>query len=174
MTEHEPVGPGPDPTAAQVQQLWWFHDAQWYQEVAKRFGSEAANEINIKALTSVAYRVARSIARSLDMPVTEMNWDDALVAIKRCPQQMWPPGFVAYIYDDPAPGELTTMLTKNFAVTMSRRAGTLETYQCPCLELRAAWHSGFGLDVAEDRIEGCMKDGADACTYRTSFRGFGS
>jgi hypothetical protein len=163
-----------EPSAEQVQQFWWLHDARWYQEVGRRFGFDVANEINKEVLAFVAYRVARSVARSFETPVAEMSWDDVLKAIKLIPQQMWPPEFVAYIYEDTAPGELTTKLIRNFAITMSRRAGTLDTYACPCVELRSAWHRGLGLDVAEDRIETCMKDGADACTYRASYRGFGS
>lgn len=55
---------------------------------------------------------------------------------------------------------------------MSRQAGTLDTYQCPCLELRSAWHRGLGLTVERDEILGCLKDGADACTYRATFSCF--
>lgn len=172
------AGPGPAaepdlaPTAPRAQQHWWLHDARWYQEVAKRYGFEAANEINQEALAFVAYRVAQSLARSLPRPVAELSWDEAQEVIKAIPPQMWPPEFVGYVYESPAPGELTTKLVRNFALTMSRRAGTLDTYQCPCPKLRAAWHRGLGLEVAEDRIDGCLKDGADACTYRTSYRGF--
>lgn len=160
--------------ASRVQQYWWLHDARWYQEVAKRFGFDAANEINKVAVQFVAFRVAQVVARSLTTPVGDLSWDEVVEAIKRCPEQMWGPEFVDYIYDKTAPGVLTTHLTRNFAITMSRQAGTLDTYQCPCLELRCAWHRGLGLTVKRDQILGCMKDGADACTYRATFGGFES
>ncbi|MFC5718953.1 hypothetical protein ACFP1Z_02000 [Streptomyces gamaensis] len=157
---------------SRTQQYWWLHDARWYQEVAKRFGFDAANEINKEAIAFVARRIAQNVAKAQGVPVRDMTWDQVVEIIKRCPEEMWPPQFVDYRYDASTPGELTTSLERNFALTMSRTAGTLDTYQCPCLELRAAWHEGLGLDVESDSIEGCLKDGADACTYKARFRGY--
>lgn len=157
---------------SKVQQYWWLHDARWYQEVARRFGFEAANEINKAAISFVARRVARNIAKALPTPIEELNWDEVVEIVKLCPEHMWPAEFVDYTYDSHIPGELTTRLNRNFALTMSRQAGTLNTYVCPCMELRAAWHEGLGLEVERDCIVGCLKDGADACTYQTKFNGF--
>ncbi|MDR3035830.1 MAG: hypothetical protein LBV78_22500, partial [Kitasatospora sp.] len=46
------------PPAPPAHQFWWLHDARWYQGVLKRFGQDAANEINAEAIRFVARRAA--------------------------------------------------------------------------------------------------------------------
>ena len=50
-------------TLMEVYRKWWAHDAHWYQGVAKRFGQQAANEINAEALRQVAVQVGNSVGR---------------------------------------------------------------------------------------------------------------
>lgn len=158
---------------AQLQQWWWLHDARWYQGVARRFGFDAANEINAEALRFVAERIGRHVARTLGRPVQELTWEEALAAFEQCPDLMWPSHAEDRTVTSTGPGEFEVQVHRNYALAMLRRAGSLEHYACPCLELRAGWFEGLGLDVAENRVVACLKDGGSACTYRARVRGFG-
>ncbi|TDB81872.1 L-2-amino-thiazoline-4-carboxylic acid hydrolase [Micromonospora sp. KC721] len=163
-----------EPVPNQLFQWWWLHDARWYQEVAARFGFEAANEINAKALKFVSARVARSVAQGLGKPVDELEWLDVVDAFARCPTLMWPPELVDFDCEPTGPGEFVVHSRRNFALSMLRRAGTLEHYQCPCLRMREGWFEGLGLRPVENRVEQCMREGASCCTFVARVDGYGA
>ncbi|MGO4759435.1 hypothetical protein AB4212_64265, partial [Streptomyces sp. 2MCAF27] len=49
--------------STEAYRLWWQHDANWYQGVAKRFGQQVANEINAEAMRKIALKVGQQVAR---------------------------------------------------------------------------------------------------------------
>lgn len=159
----DPGQPPSQPTLADLYQWWWLHDAQWYQGVLRRFGPEAANEINAEALRFVAQRVARAVAKKLRAPVAELDWDEVVAAFGACPDQMWPAGLVEYTYQVTAPGEFEVTIEKSFTFSMLRRAGSLQTYECPCLDMRAGWFEGLGLQPERNEITRCILKGARNC-----------
>lgn len=162
----------PDVTPNQLYQWWWLHDGRWYQEVAKRFGFEAANEINREALKFVATRVGKSIAQRLGRPIGELDFAEAIEVFGECSKAMWPGEYVEFHTQITGPGTFELSVVKNFALQMLQRAGTLPHYQCGCLALREGWIEGLGLKLAEHRCTQCLKDGAPACTFVTRLEGF--
>lgn len=164
--------PGTHPTQMDLYQWWWLHDARWYQEVAKRYGFDAANELNRTALQFVAIRVGRSVAKTLPRPTAELEWSEAVAAFGRCSRSMWPEESSKFTCVPTGPGEFETNVTYNFALVMLQRAGTLDKYDCPCLALRRGWFTGLGLDAVDDQVVQCMRTGGSACTYRSKVKGF--
>ena len=164
--------PSTQPTPMDLYQWWWLHDGRWYQEVAQRFGFDAANEINRTALQFVAVRVGRSVAKSLPRPVRELPWTEAVAAFGRCSRSMWPEEYSKFTCEPTGPGEFEVNVTHNFALIMLQRAGTLEHYDCPCLALRQGWFTGLGLEAVEDRVVQCLRTGGTACTYRSRVKEF--
>lgn len=159
------------PYCSRTQALWWLHDGRWYQEVARRFGHEAANEINAAAVRFVAVRVGRSVARRLGKPVAELTRDDIVTAMELCCREMWPDRFLRVHHDESDdPGEFRLTVTRNYALHMVRLAGSLEHYRCPCDDVRAGWLEGLGLEVRENRTEGCLRDGNPACIQVSRLR----
>jgi hypothetical protein len=47
----------------QIYRYWWLHDGAWYQNVARRFGFEVANELNKECLRYMAQRTMRSYVK---------------------------------------------------------------------------------------------------------------
>lgn len=153
------------PTREQLYQWWWLHDGAWYQEVAKRFGFDAANEINKQALRFMAARVSRQIAGELDKPVEEMAWPEVVETFCKGAKLMWPEPSLKFDYAVTGPGTFEVNIRYNFALDMLRRAGTLEHYDCPCLALREGWFEGLGIEPAENRNTQCVRTGGDACSF---------
>lgn len=151
------------PSIDELYQWWWLHDAQWYQGVARRFGPEAANQINAEAVRFVAQRVARTVAKRLGRPIDELSWADAVEVFAQCPAKMWPPGFIEYDYAVTGPGEFEVFVRKSFTFAMLRLAGSLDTYRCPCVEMRAGWFDGLGMKPEQNRVTQCILDGAECC-----------
>ncbi|MFL5345031.1 MAG: L-2-amino-thiazoline-4-carboxylic acid hydrolase [Hyalangium sp.] len=163
----------PEPSLNQIYQWWWMHDGRWYQEVAKRFGFDAANEINREALKFVASRVARGYAKSLGRPVQEMELAEAVSAFTMCSKLMWPPEMIEFKVDLTGPGSFELNVVRNFALQMLQRAGTLADYKCPCLAMREGWFEGLGLKPVEHEVKQCLREGGSACTFVTRLEGFG-
>jgi hypothetical protein len=161
-----------DLTLNQLYQWWWLHDGRWYQEVAKRFGFDAANEINREALKFVASRVGRSVAAQLGRPIGELDFPEVVEAFAECSKRMWPAEYVEFNTKVTGDGTFELNVVRNFALQMLKRAGTLPTYQCGCLALREGWFEGLGLKLAEHRVTQCLKDGCSACTFVTRLEGF--
>lgn len=178
MTEpadRDDAAPAPTgPSHGELYQWWWLHDAQWYQGVLRRFGPEVANEINAEALRFVAQRVARGVAKALRAPIAELDWEDVVAAFGQCPDKMWPPGLVDYVYEVTGPGEFDVTIRKSFTFSMLRRAGSLETYQSPCVQMRAGWFEGLGLVAERNEVTRCILDGAQTCHLTARVRGYGA
>jgi hypothetical protein len=146
-----------------VYRLWWLHDAHWYQGVAKRFGQQAANEINAEALRQVAVQVGRRVAHKFG----ELTADDGIEEVHRrydaCGERMFPSELrvaSSQVLDDDLV-ELT--IRRNFALTMLRMAGSLDGYECPCTDIHAGWFEGLGVPLSENRATGCVRSGDPAC-----------
>lgn len=161
-----------EPSTRDLYQWWWLHDAQWYQGVARRFGPEVANEINAEALKFVAQRVARGVAKRLGKPVGELEWPEVVAAFGQCPDRMWPAGLVDYEYEVSGEGRFEVVIRNSFTFAMLRRAGSLETYECPCVQMREGWFEGLGLKTAENRITRCILKGAATCHLVAEVEGY--
>ena len=161
-----------EPSTNDLCRWWWLHDAQWYQGVARRFGPEAANEINQEAMRLVAERVARDVAKRLGRPVSELAWKDVVEVFSSCPKRMWPEGMAYYEYEVTGPGRFEVEIKKSFNIAMLRRAGSLETYRCPCLQMREGWFAGLGLEPCENKITQCVLDGAATCKLKAEVSGY--
>lgn len=160
MPDHETRPPVP------MHQFWWLHDARWYQGVAKRFGQEAANEINAEALRFVARRVAAWCAREYGRQLADLPPERLFELLQRITSTMWPPDMVSVEHVGCGDDEWETVVTNTFVPKMLRAARSLDGYRCVCLQTRAGWYEGLGLAVRDDRVE-CQFDGAAACRFRT-------
>jgi hypothetical protein len=153
---------GTTPEAMEVYRLWWLHDARWYQGVAKRFGYEAANQINAEALRYVATHVGKRVARQFGGAPAD-GIGELRQRYDACSDRMFPPelrdGGTQVLDDDLI--ELT--MRQNFAVTMVRMAGSLAGYQCPCPDIHAGWSNGLGVELTENRATSCLRHGDSAC-----------
>ena len=58
------------------------------------------------------------------------------------------------------------MVTRNFALEMLARAGTLEGYDCPCPQMREGWFEGLRTEVSDERVE-CVRTGGTACRFQS-------
>lgn len=156
------TGPGDQP--APLHQFWWLHDARWYQGVAKRFGQEAANEINAEAIRFVARRVAvwcsGGVRPDVEPPAKLFG------LLRRITSTMFPDDMVSARYRDCGDGAWETEVTNHFVPRMLRAARSLDGYRCVCLPLRSAWYEGLQLAVRDDRLA-CQIEGAPACRFRT-------
>ncbi|WP_328303195.1 L-2-amino-thiazoline-4-carboxylic acid hydrolase [Streptomyces sp. NBC_00435] len=169
MTSSAAQAPGPEgpdgPSADLLRQFWWLHDARWYQGVARRFGQDAANEINAEAMQFVTRRIASAYAREqgLGPDLSAAELATALTGISR-----WMTGDSVEAANKVTGEEsFETVVTRNFALEMLARAGTLEGYECPCPQMRAGWFEGLRTDVGDDRVE-CLRTGGAACRFVTS------
>jgi hypothetical protein len=143
---------------------WWLHDARWYQGVARRFGFDAANEINHEALKYMAWRIARVVAKDRCLDPSRATFDEAVSAFSRCCELMWPEKLLQFEYRVTGPNRFEVSILRNFALEMLERAGTLGQYACPCLALREGWFQGLGVQASENRVVQCLRTGADCCT----------
>ncbi|MGW1774636.1 L-2-amino-thiazoline-4-carboxylic acid hydrolase [Streptomyces sp. NPDC002104] len=169
MTSSASQAPGPaapgEPSADLLRQFWWLHDARWYQGVARRFGQDAANEVNAEAMQFVTRRIASAYAREEGLApglsaaelagaltgISELMTGDAVEASNKVTGE----------------DSFETAVTRNFALEMLARAGTLEGYACPCPQMRAGWFEGLKTEVSDHRVE-CLRTGGSACRFRTS------
>ncbi|MDQ3401875.1 MAG: hypothetical protein M3548_00580 [Actinomycetota bacterium] len=142
--------------------FWWLHDARWYQGVARRFGQDAANEINAEAAKFVARRFSDWHARVHGKPAPTAA--EVSAALESVSTSMFAPGAMKFHNDIHSASSFETVITRNFALQMLRAAGSLEGYQCPCLELRDGWFEGMGVTV-EDKCVECLRTGGSACRF---------
>ncbi|WP_308346917.1 L-2-amino-thiazoline-4-carboxylic acid hydrolase [Streptomyces sp. ISL-66] len=169
MTSSASQAPGPadpaGPSADLLRQFWWLHDARWYQGVARRFGQDAANEINAEAMQFVTRRIASAYAREKGLG-PELSAAELAAALTGISELMTGDGVEAA---NKITGEdsFETAVTRNFALEMLARAGTLEGYDCPCPQMRAGWFEGLKTEVDDHRVE-CLRTGGAACRFRSS------
>ncbi|MFE2940708.1 hypothetical protein ACFXKG_16840 [Streptomyces sp. NPDC059255] len=153
-----------EPTGAEIQQFWWLHDARWYQGVLNRFGQEAANEINAEAVRFVGRRVASWYSRSRPSK-EEPSAAELAAQVADLLALMGSNGrseVAQQVLDD---DEWETVVGKSFPLLMLRAAGTLEGYECPCLELRAGWFEGLRVPVRDSCVE-CQRTTGSVCRFK--------
>jgi len=148
-----------------IHQFWWLHDARWYQGVLKRFGQDAANEINAEALKFVARRVAAWYAREHRVNFAELPIEALASQLEGIFGTMGTDEMSEYSQNVLGADELETVVTRSFSLKMLRIAGTLDGYECPCMELRAGWFEGMGISVRDSCME-CQRTGGEACRFR--------
>ncbi|MCM2429998.1 L-2-amino-thiazoline-4-carboxylic acid hydrolase [Streptomyces sp. RKAG337] len=152
-----------------LHKFWWLHDARWYQGVLKRYGQEAANEINAEAMLFVARRVARWYTARHDVDFEKLPMDEFVDRFKEIPRVMWPEDMTNYQHHAVGPDTFETVVTEHFALKMLKAARSFDSYRCPCLEMRAGWFEGMGLTVEDSRSE-CMTSGSEVCRFRATVR----
>ncbi|MBV9024092.1 MAG: hypothetical protein JO362_09940 [Streptomycetaceae bacterium] len=152
----------------EVYRLWWQHDANWYQGVAKRFGQQVANEINAEAIRKVAVQIGQRVARQCGpLPETGDNGKDMEELRRRfdeCGDRMFPRELRNASAEVVGDDLIVRTLRRNFAVTMVRMAGSLEGYECPCTDIHAGWSEGLGVTLSENRAASCLRHGDKACS----------
>lgn len=159
--------PGQDALRAEapLQQFWWLHDARWYQGVLKRFGQDAANEINAEAIKFVARRVAAWYRYRNRLDFNELPMAEFVKWFESIPEIMWTSDMYAVQLTTLGEDEWETVVSRNFALNMLRAARVLDGYECPCLSMRAGWFEGMGVIVRDRRVE-CMRTGGGCCRFR--------
>lgn len=149
----------------QVYRYWWLHDGAWYQNVAGRFGFEVANELNKECLRYMARRTMRSYVKENRVNTSYATIEELVKHLMEGTLVMWPEGWCETEVHILGTDTFDVVLTKNFALDMLRRAGTLEHYACPCLTLREGWFAGLGVKHHDEELE-CMLKGDDVCHLR--------
>jgi len=159
--------PSPEvlPGEAPLHEFWWLHDARWYQGVLKRFGQEAANEINAEAIKFVARRSAMWYRKHSGLRFEEIPMSEFIAGFERIPALMWTEDMYGVEQKRLGEDEWETVVSRNFALRMLRIARTLDGYECPCLKLREGWFEGMGVTVCDTRLE-CLRTGAPGCRFR--------
>lgn len=159
----------------ELQKLWWLHDALWYQGVAKRFGYEAANEINQEAIQPIAKRVMRRVLADLGKGVDKTNpgIEDILFCFRKASDLMWPPPMTEWESEIIGEDILEVTIAKCYAIRGIQRIGVAEQYQCPCIAVREGWLEALGVE-AQQEISASMKDGNKSCLIRIWLRKTGS
>lgn len=150
---------------------WWTHDAAWYQGVLRRFGQDAANEINAEAIAQASGFVARRVAQTLEKPVAEMDIEQVQAAVLRCRARMLPPPLSDSVYATVGDDGYEVVTSRMFALTMLRLAGTLKGYDCPCENIFRSWSEGLGLTVTECGTTSCVRSGSGTCRIEVRVSG---
>lgn len=148
-----------------VYAFWWLHDARWYQEVTKRFGQQAANELNAEALRFVARRVAQWYTKTHQLEFNELPMDELIDHLAGIFRAMSSDGMFDYELNGLGEDEWETVITKSYSLRMLRAARSLDGYECPCLDMRAGWFDGMGVTVRDKCVE-CQRTGGSACRFR--------
>lgn len=153
------------PPQPPVYAFWWLHDARWYQEVSKRFGQQAANELNAEAIRFVARRVAQWYTKTHGLEFAQLPMDEVMDHLDGIFRAMSSDGMFEYELNGLGEDEWETVITKSNSLRMLRAARSLEGYECPCLDMRAGWFDGMGVTVRDKCVE-CQRTGAPACRFR--------
>ncbi len=153
---------------ARLRQSWWLHDARWYQGVKERFGAQAANELNAAALKFVARRIAATHAKehASGGPMTAARLAEVLDALART---MFSRPMLRMDTTGPEAGVWETTISEHFALKMLKATRSLHEYQCPCLDLRAGWFEGLGVQV-RDEVVACLRTGDEVCRFRACLK----
>lgn len=131
----------------------------------KRFGQDAANEINAEAMYFVARRIARWYAQVHGLDFRSMPMDEFVKWFKEIPRIMWPETMTMAEHYAIGDDEFETTITEHFALNMLKAARSMEGYECPCLHLRAGAFEGMDIEV-DDRLVECQRTGGDLCRFR--------
>lgn len=150
-------------TLMEVYRQWWAHDAHWYQGVAKRFGQQAANEINAEALRQVAVQVGNSVGRQAGDLTADGGIAELRSRYEQCGERMFPRELRSATTEAVDDDVVELTVRRNFAITMLRMAASLEGYECPCTDIHAGWSEGLGVTLTENRATACLRFGDPAC-----------
>jgi hypothetical protein len=167
MDREFPSGTAPEPPP--LREFWWLQDARWYQGVLRRFGPDAANEINAEALRHVFRHVAQWYARAHGRDVHALSTEEFASWFAGLPAATWSESMLHAEQVPTGEDEFESVITDNFALRMLRAARALPHYRCPCPAMRGGWFEGIGVEVTDERIE-CELDGADVCRHRAVLR----
>lgn len=151
-----------------LQELWWLHDALWYQGVARRVGFDVANEVNQEAIQLIAQVVMRKVVgcRARQRKTTK----EVAAYFREASDLMWPPPMTEWEAEISRDDSLLVKVTRCFAVEGVKRLKMQEHYRCPCLAVRRGWFKGLRVKV-EQEVLANMKDGAEACLIRVRIVG---
>lgn len=164
MTDTHPASPVGDDIP--YLQFWWLHDARWYQGVLKRYGPDAANEINEEAARFMARRVGRWCARRYGIRLDDRPLEEFLPRFALIQQIMFPDDRHMRIQHTLlSDSEWETAITDIFPKRMLRAAGTTDGYRCPCMAMRSGWFEAVGVSGQDERLE-CELEGGQACRFR--------
>jgi len=152
-----------------LQRLWWLHDALWYQEVAKRFGPEAANEINREAIRPIARRVMKAVLAGRGLDRDDLAMEDVLACFREASALMWPPPLTEWEAEIVDGETIEVQITKCYAIEGLKRIGAAEEYECPCIAVREGWFSALRLQARQEILTS-MKDGAETCLIRVRLK----
>ncbi|MBO8162857.1 MAG: hypothetical protein H0Z34_03935 [Brevibacillus sp.] len=152
-------------TEEKLYRYWWLHDGAWYQNVARRMGFSIANELNKECLRSMAKRTMQTYVREHNIDSSSLTMEDLVHHYMTGANEMWPDQWVKLEAHILGPDSFEVVLSKNFAIDMLRKAGTLETYECPGLSLREGWFAGLGVRHYEQEEKECMVRGDDVCRF---------
>jgi hypothetical protein len=147
--------------------FWWLHDARWYQGVLRRFGPEAANEINAEALRFVFRRIARWYTKTNGLDFAEMSMAEFVKWFAEIPRVSWTEKMMAVEHTATGEDEWETVIFENFALRMLRAARSLDGYRCVCPDMRAGWFEGMGVSITDTRLQ-CKLDGSEVCRFRAA------
>jgi hypothetical protein len=148
-----------------IYRYWWLHDGAWYQNVAKTFGFEAANELNQQCLRYMAQRTMRDYVKEHHIDTHFRTIEDLTKHLMKATLTMLPEEWCKTRVEILAPDCFDVVLYENFAVDSVRRAGTLDSYACPGLMMRQGWFAGLGIAYTDEEIE-CMIRGDKVCRFR--------
>lgn len=152
-------------TGNRLQRLWWLHDALWYQGVAKRFGFEAANEINREAIKPIARRAMRAVLADQEISRKNLDIGDLEALFQKASHLMWPPPMTEWEAEVIDGETVEVTIIKCHAIGGIKRIGAAEFYKCPCIAVREGWLQALGLEARQEIVAN-MKDGAEACSIR--------
>lgn len=136
----------------------------------KRYGQDAANEINTEALKFVARRVAKWYTSTHGVEFAALAMTEFVKYFSHIPATMWDADMVDVEQIALGEDEWETVVSKSFSLRMLAAAGAIEGYDCPCLEMRAGWFSGMGVAVQDSCVE-CARTGGDICRFRAKRQG---
>ncbi|UFJ42572.1 hypothetical protein LOK74_08800 [Brevibacillus humidisoli] len=162
------------PCEEKIYRYWWFHDGAWYQNVARKFGFEAANELNKEALRYMAKRGMQTYVRENGIDLSEITTIESLAHhYMEGASEMWPEHWVHLEANILGPDSFEVVNRRNFAIEMLRKAGTLDKYECPGLALREGWFAGLGIKNYIQEERECVVRGDEVCRYwaRIDFAG---
>lgn len=145
--------------------LWWLHDARWYQGVLKRYGKDAANEINREAVHFVCRRAAFWYTNKNGLDFKDMAMTEFVKYFEAIPRMMWPESMMNIRHEALGSDEWESTVDRNYALPMLRAAGSLQDYDCPCMAMRAGWFAGMGVKVRDERVA-CQRFEGDVCRFR--------
>lgn len=145
---------------------WMTHDAMWFRHTTARFGIEAANEVNIAAVRSMAEVEIRRFLRLLGVEAIRSFAD--LRALLEAMTPLVKMDFMKFEVSYPggntlrwewAPGDC-------FAYRGVAAAGLADRYRCGIFARPEAWFDALGLSYAvTPKVSGCMMHAEGRC-YR--------